>query len=61
MFAPDVVEMDSFVEMSNEARLLYFYLGLYTDDDGFITIHQMTTKQQPMVYQMTTKRIPNII
>ena len=36
MFAPDVVEMDSFVEMSNEARLLYFYLGLYTDDDGFV-------------------------
>lgn len=36
MFSPDVVEMDSFVEMSNEARLLYFYLGLYTDDDGFV-------------------------
>lgn len=37
MFAKSVIESDSFLEMPESAKLLYFYLGMYADDDGFIS------------------------
>ncbi len=36
MFNKDFVNDDRFLDLSIEARLLYFYLGLNADDDGFI-------------------------
>ena len=37
MFSKSVVKDDNFTELSKDARLLYFYLGLEADDDGFIS------------------------
>jgi uncharacterized phage protein (TIGR02220 family) len=36
MFSRQLVESDRFSDMAPTARLLYFYLGLSADDDGFI-------------------------
>lgn len=36
MFSRDIMTNDAFVELSIEARLLYVYLNLDADDDGFI-------------------------
>lgn len=36
MFSRDIMQSDSFVELSAEARLLYVYLNLNADDDGFV-------------------------
>ena len=36
MFALSVVESDSFLDMTIEARAAYFHLGMHTDDDGFV-------------------------
>lgn len=36
MFSPLVVGSDEFLEMSVSARELYFQLGMYADDDGFV-------------------------
>lgn len=36
MFSLDVVGTDSFVEMTKDAQALYFQLGMYGDDDGFV-------------------------
>ena len=36
MFALSVVESDAFLDLSVEARVAYFYLGMHTDDDGFV-------------------------
>lgn len=36
MFSLKIVDTDAFVEMPNEAQLLYFRLCLSADDDGFI-------------------------
>ena len=37
MFSKTVVDDDLFSQLSKDARLLYFYLGLAADDDGFIS------------------------
>ena len=37
MFSLDVVGTDSFAEMTKDAQALYFQLGMYGDDDGFVT------------------------
>jgi hypothetical protein len=37
MFSPDVVESDAFLEMPASAQALYFHLGMYADDDGFVS------------------------
>lgn len=37
MFSLDIVGTDSFAEMSKDAQALYFQLGMYGDDDGFVT------------------------
>jgi hypothetical protein len=36
MFSPDVVGSDAFLDMPTSCRELYFELGMYTDDDGFV-------------------------
>lgn len=36
MFSKKIVETDLFMEMSPTAKLLYFYLNMGADDDGFV-------------------------
>lgn len=36
MFSPDIVESDAFLEMPISSQALYFHLGMYADDDGFV-------------------------
>lgn len=36
MFSPKIVGSDAFLEMPTSSRELYFQLGMYADDDGFI-------------------------
>jgi hypothetical protein len=36
MFSPKIVGSDAFLEMPSSTRELYFHLGMYADDDGFI-------------------------
>ena len=36
MFSKTIVETDFFMEMSPTAKLLYFYLNMSADDDGFV-------------------------
>jgi hypothetical protein len=37
MFSKDIIELDDFYDMPHTAQLLYFYLGMYADDDGFVS------------------------
>ena len=37
MFAKSVIDSDEFLDMPQEAQLLYFHLSMRADDDGFIT------------------------
>ncbi len=41
MFSSDVIDTDSFLDMTRGAKLLYFYLGMHADDDGFVSSPQM--------------------
>jgi hypothetical protein len=36
MFSPDIVESDAFLDMPASSQALYFHLGMYADDDGFV-------------------------
>lgn len=36
MFSPKIVASDAFLDMPTSTRELYFQLGMYADDDGFI-------------------------
>src|SRR3990167_1792929 len=36
MFSPDIVGSDAFFEMPTSSQALYFHLGMYADDDGFV-------------------------
>lgn len=36
MFSADIVASDAFLEMPTSTRELYFQLGMYADDDGFV-------------------------
>lgn len=36
MFSPDITESDAFLEMPEGSQNLYFHLGMYADDDGFV-------------------------
>lgn len=36
MFSPDIVESDAFLDMPPSSQALYFHLGMYADDDGFV-------------------------
>ena len=44
MFSKAVIEDDNFAELSKDARLLYFYLGLFADDDGFLSSSKKVMK-----------------
>lgn len=35
MFSIGLLESDSFLELSNDSKVLYFYLAIRSDDDGF--------------------------
>lgn len=35
MFSIGLLESDSFLELSNDAKVVYFYLAIRSDDDGF--------------------------
>ncbi len=37
MFSQNIVASDAFLDMPTSSRELYFQLGMYADDDGFIT------------------------
>ncbi len=37
MFSIDVVGQDSFLDMGSDSRELYFQLGMYADDEGFVS------------------------
>ena len=37
MFANSVIDLDSFFELSGQAQLLYFHLGMKADDEGFVS------------------------
>jgi hypothetical protein len=37
MFSIEVVGSDQFLDMPTETRDLYFHLGMYADDDGFVS------------------------
>lgn len=41
MFSLKIVSSDAFLDMSVSARELYFQLGMYADDDGFINPKKM--------------------
>ncbi len=36
MFSNNIIDKDAFVDLSPSAQLLYFHLGMKTDDDGFV-------------------------
>lgn len=36
MFSPAIVESDAFLDMPSSSQALYFHLGMYADDDGFV-------------------------
>jgi hypothetical protein len=36
MYSPTIVESDAFLDMPLSTQALYFHLGLYADDDGFV-------------------------
>ncbi len=36
MFSQDIVESDAFLDMPATTQQLYFHLGMYADDDGFV-------------------------
>lgn len=37
MFSVDVVGQDAFLDMPTDSRELYFQLGMYADDEGFVS------------------------
>lgn len=37
MFSQEIVSNDSFLDMPMSAQALYFHLGMYADDDGFVS------------------------
>lgn len=49
MFANDIVNSDSFLDMGQGAQLLYFHLGMQADDDGFVSPNRVmrTVAAQP--------------
>lgn len=37
MFSIDVIGQDSFLDMPTDSRELYFQLGMYADDEGYVS------------------------
>ena len=44
MFSTEIIHTDRFLSLSKSAQLLYFHLGLYADDDGFISSPRTTIR-----------------
>lgn len=44
MFSNNVIEDDDFMMLSKEAQLLYFHMGMATDDDGFTKKYRTTMR-----------------
>lgn len=44
MFSNSIIDSDDFMTLSNNAQLLYFYLGMATDDDGFTKKYRTTMR-----------------
>lgn len=44
MFSNSIIDSDDFMTLSNDAQLLYFYLGMSTDDDGFTKKYRTTMR-----------------
>lgn len=45
MFAKTIVTSDAFLDMPISARFLYFMLGMYADDDGFVNSPKSIARQ----------------
>lgn len=45
MFAKTIVTSDDFLDMPMSARLLYFSLGMFADDDGFVNSPKSIMRQ----------------
>lgn len=37
MFSPEIVSADKFLDMPISSQALYFHLGMFADDDGFVS------------------------
>jgi hypothetical protein len=59
MFSLDIVASDAFLDMPASSRELYFQLGMYADDDGFVNpkkIMRMTGASDDDLKVLLTKR-----
>ncbi len=59
MFSPDIVESDAFLEMPISSQALYFHLGMFADDDGFVNprkIMRMIGVSHDDLHVLTAKR-----
>jgi hypothetical protein len=59
MFSPKIVGSDDFIDMPTSSRELYFQLGMYADDDGFISprkIMRMVGASEDDLKVLLTKR-----
>lgn len=59
MFAKSVVTSDTFLDMSFSARCLYFALGMYADDDGFVDSPKSVMRQTGTTQADLTELIDN--
>lgn len=59
MFSPDIVCSDAFLDMPSSSRDLYYQLGMYADDDGFVNprkIMRMTGSSEDDLKILIAKR-----
>lgn len=60
MFSKAIINSDSFIEMPDSSQVLYFYLAMQEDDDGFVdnwkSIMRMTGKKEDDLKILITKK-----
>lgn len=59
MFSPNIVESDAFLDMPSSSQALYFHLGMFADDDGFVNprrIMRMMNASEDDLKVLVTKR-----
>jgi len=59
MFSPKIVSSDASLDMPTSSRELYFQLGMYADDDGFVNprfVMRMTGASEDDLKVLITKR-----
>lgn len=60
MFSKAIINSDSFIEMPDSSQVLYFYLAMQADDDGFVdnwkSIMRMTGKKEDDLKILITKK-----